>query len=115
MAVVDTGASYISGPTSSLRLLMENLGAKELSTNEVSSSGGAPGLGEHHLVQALTFRAFPSSPLTLLGLVPWGVGGGERMCPALPRGEARPQAQGRVFWRTPCTQRGRLYSPLSML
>ncbi|KAI5168926.1 Renin [Manis pentadactyla] len=34
MAVVDTGASYISGPTSSLRLLMENLGAKELSTNE---------------------------------------------------------------------------------
>lgn len=35
MAVVDTGASYISGPTSSLRLLMETLGAKELSTDEV--------------------------------------------------------------------------------
>ncbi|XP_045312302.1 renin isoform X1 [Leopardus geoffroyi] len=34
MVVVDTGASYISGPTSSLRLLMETLGAKELSTNE---------------------------------------------------------------------------------
>ncbi|XP_035871338.1 renin isoform X1 [Phyllostomus discolor] len=34
MAVVDTGASYISGPTSSLRLLMETLGAKELSTDE---------------------------------------------------------------------------------
>ncbi|XP_066111256.1 renin isoform X2 [Saccopteryx bilineata] len=33
-AVVDTGASYISGPTSSLRLLMETLGAKELSTDE---------------------------------------------------------------------------------
>ncbi|XP_019677606.2 renin isoform X2 [Felis catus] len=34
MVVVDTGASYISGPTSALRLLMETLGAKELSTNE---------------------------------------------------------------------------------
>ncbi|XP_040118797.1 renin [Oryx dammah] len=34
MVVVDTGASYISGPTSSLRLLMEALGAKELSTDE---------------------------------------------------------------------------------
>ncbi|XP_059002793.1 renin [Mustela lutreola] len=34
MVVVDTGASYISGPTSSLRLLMDTLGAKELSTNE---------------------------------------------------------------------------------
>ncbi|XP_037352992.1 renin isoform X2 [Talpa occidentalis] len=34
VAVVDTGASYISGPTSSLRLLMETLGAKELSTDE---------------------------------------------------------------------------------
>ncbi|XP_068394565.1 renin isoform X1 [Eschrichtius robustus] len=34
MVVVDTGASYISGPTSSLRLLMETLGAKELSTDE---------------------------------------------------------------------------------
>lgn len=37
MVVVDTGASYISGPTSSLRLLMETLGAKELSTDEVRS------------------------------------------------------------------------------
>lgn len=36
MAVVDTGASYISGPTSSLRLIMEALGAKEQSTDEVS-------------------------------------------------------------------------------
>nr|KAF6316491.1 renin [Pipistrellus kuhlii] len=34
MAVVDTGASYISGPTSSLRLLMETVGARELSTDE---------------------------------------------------------------------------------
>ncbi|XP_015995416.2 renin isoform X2 [Rousettus aegyptiacus] len=34
MVVVDTGASYISGPTSSLRLLMETLGAEELSTDE---------------------------------------------------------------------------------
>uniref|UniRef100_I3MP68 renin n=1 Tax=Ictidomys tridecemlineatus TaxID=43179 RepID=I3MP68_ICTTR len=34
MAVVDTGASYISGPTSSLRLVMEALGAKEQSTDE---------------------------------------------------------------------------------
>ncbi|XP_046539810.1 renin [Equus quagga] len=34
MVVVDTGASYISGPTSSLRLLMETLGAKELSSDE---------------------------------------------------------------------------------
>ncbi|XP_040841186.1 renin isoform X1 [Ochotona curzoniae] len=34
MAVVDTGASYISGPTSSLRLLMDALGAKEQSSDE---------------------------------------------------------------------------------
>ncbi|XP_046320939.1 renin isoform X2 [Marmota monax] len=34
MAVVDTGASYISGPTSSLRLVMEALGAKEQRTDE---------------------------------------------------------------------------------
>ncbi|XP_008828594.1 renin [Nannospalax galili] len=34
MAVVDTGASYISGPTSSLRLVMQALGAKEHSTDE---------------------------------------------------------------------------------
>ena len=40
MVVVDTGASYISGPTSSLRLLMETLGAKELSTDEVRSWQG---------------------------------------------------------------------------
>lgn len=51
MAVVDTGASYISGPTSSLRLLMETLGAKELSTDEVSSwRGGARG-GRCYLAQ----------------------------------------------------------------
>lgn len=35
MAVVDTGASYISGPTSSLKLIMQTLGAKEQSTDEV--------------------------------------------------------------------------------
>ncbi|XP_049626623.1 renin [Suncus etruscus] len=34
MAVVDTGASYISAPTSSLHLLMDTLGAKERSTND---------------------------------------------------------------------------------
>ncbi|KAM6218301.1 renin [Rhynchocyon petersi] len=34
MAVVDTGASFITGPTSSLKLLMETLGAKELGSNE---------------------------------------------------------------------------------
>ncbi|XP_006834280.1 PREDICTED: renin [Chrysochloris asiatica] len=34
MAVVDTGASFITGPTSSLKLLMDTLGAKELITNE---------------------------------------------------------------------------------
>ncbi|XP_007523214.1 renin [Erinaceus europaeus] len=33
-AVVDTGASFISGPTSSLKLLMETLEAKELSRDE---------------------------------------------------------------------------------
>lgn len=43
MVVVDTGASYISGPTSSLRLLMETLGAKELSSDEVRSLGGRGG------------------------------------------------------------------------
>lgn len=39
MVTVDTGASYISGPTSSLRLLMEALGAKELSIDKVRSWG----------------------------------------------------------------------------
>ncbi|XP_070623850.1 renin isoform X1 [Bos indicus] len=39
MVIVDTGASYISGPTSSLRLLMEALGAKELSIDKVRSWG----------------------------------------------------------------------------
>ncbi|XP_012872849.1 PREDICTED: renin [Dipodomys ordii] len=34
VAVVDTGASYISAPTSSLRLIMEALGAKEQSADE---------------------------------------------------------------------------------
>ncbi|KAM9613492.1 renin [Trichechus inunguis] len=34
MVVVDTGASFITGPTSSLKLLMETLGAKEMMTNE---------------------------------------------------------------------------------
>ncbi|XP_049714428.1 renin [Elephas maximus indicus] len=33
-AMVDTGASFITGPTSSLKLLMDALGAKELITNE---------------------------------------------------------------------------------
>lgn len=46
MVVVDTGASYISGPTSSLRLLMEALGAKELSTDEVRSGGEGAGTRE---------------------------------------------------------------------
>ncbi|EPQ15366.1 Renin [Myotis brandtii] len=45
MAVVDTGASYISGPTSSLRLLMETLGAKELSKDQyVVSCNQVPSL-----------------------------------------------------------------------
>lgn len=35
MAVVDTGASYISGPTISMKLIMQALGAKEQSTDEV--------------------------------------------------------------------------------
>lgn len=43
MTVVDTGASYISGPISSLRLLMETLGARELSTDEVSRWRGGAG------------------------------------------------------------------------
>ncbi|XP_058130992.1 renin [Dasypus novemcinctus] len=34
MAAVDTGASFITGPTGSLRRLMETAGAKELSTSE---------------------------------------------------------------------------------
>lgn len=71
MAVVDTGASYISGPTSSLRLLMEALGAKELSTDEVRSwKGGTRGGGvlpNHPSTgsQMRPFQAFTSSPLTL--------------------------------------------------
>lgn len=35
VAVVDTGASYISGPTISMKLIMQALGAKEQSTDEV--------------------------------------------------------------------------------
>ncbi|GAB1285431.1 Renin-1 [Apodemus speciosus] len=34
VVVVDTGTSYISGPTSSLKLIMQALGAKEKRTNE---------------------------------------------------------------------------------
>lgn len=82
MVVVDTGASYISGPTSSLRLLMETLGAKELSSDEVRSLGGRGGGGRPGIrgappgpgpemtpgsirSQMRPFWAFPSSSLTL--------------------------------------------------
>lgn len=62
MVVVDTGASYISGPTSSVRLLMETLGAKELSTDEVRTwRGGARAVG-------LPPGQASKSPPTALGL-----------------------------------------------
>lgn len=91
MVVVDTGASYISGPTSSLRLLMETLGAKELSTDEVRRWRGGAGGGEvlpgsdPQITCSIRspmrpFRVFTSSPLTLFlcGWVPpCTVGGGE--------------------------------------
>lgn len=35
MAVVDTGSSYISGPTISMKLIMQALGAKEQRIDEV--------------------------------------------------------------------------------
>lgn len=68
MVVVDTGASYISGPTSSLRLLMETLGAKELSTDEVRSEGGwTPWIGvgggdRKHEVPNETISGLPLCP-----------------------------------------------------
>lgn len=117
MVVVDTGASYISGPTSSVRLLMETLGAKELSTDEVRSwRGGARAVGlpprpglqitpDSIRSQMKPLRAFTSSPLTLSSRVAgspwvWGRGG--------------PQAQGCVCEETSHTERGSLYPPPSM-
>lgn len=46
MVVVDTGTSYISGPTSSLKLIMQALGAKEKRTNEVRDPWGELGGGK---------------------------------------------------------------------
>lgn len=43
MAVVDTGTSYISGPTSSLQLIMQALGVKEKRANNVRELGGVKG------------------------------------------------------------------------
>lgn len=134
MVVVDTGASYISGPTSSLRLLMETLGAKELSTNEVRSwrmcgppeaGGESPGPGPQITAGSMRSQtgplwAFPSSllPLATCGLVPRE---GWAMRPALSSRGAQPQAQGCVCWGrgvggwTFHTQlKGSLYVPTSM-
>ena len=110
MVVVDTGASYISGPTSSLRLLMEALGAKELSTDEVRSGAGgrAPGRRVHHPAQAPrspqdalvpkgTISGLPLRPLTLSHMWPgpWEGGlGSWGLCPPLSSTGAKPQAQG---------------------
>lgn len=40
VVVVDTGTSYISGPTSSLKLIMQAVGAKEKRENEVRDPWG---------------------------------------------------------------------------
>lgn len=117
MVVVDTGASYISGPTSSMRLLMETLGAKELSTDEVRSwRGGARAVGlplgpglqmtpDSIRSQKKPLQAFTSSLLILSSHVagsPW------------VRGRGGPQAQGCVFEETSHTESGSLYPPRSM-
>ncbi|CAO2636908.1 Ren1 [Lemmus lemmus] len=44
VAVVDTGASYISGPTISMKLIMQALGAKEQSTDYVVDCNQVPTL-----------------------------------------------------------------------
>lgn len=44
--VVDTGSSYISGPSSSLKLIMQALGAKQKSKDEVRDAWGELGGGE---------------------------------------------------------------------
>ena len=126
MVVVDTGASYISGPTSALRLLMETLGAKELSTNEVRSWGkrGHRRLREHRLIRPPQItagsirshrgplRALPSSPLS--PRVTWcPLGRGWATCPALSSRGAQPQAQGCVCPGGFPHSQGSLYLPLS--
>ena len=73
--VVDTGSSFISAPTSSLKLIMQALGAKEKRLHEVrdlwGGLGGGEGWQQHCVAPACKpFRqhlvgnkAFPSSPL----------------------------------------------------
>lgn len=95
MVVVDTGASYISGPTSSLRLLMEALGAKELSIDEVRSwgvgtreEGAPPGPGPQITPGCFVSegdRFWPSPPPShTLPHVTWALGGGLGKLGAVP-------------------------------
>lgn len=103
MVVVDTGASYISGPTSSLRLLMDTLGAKELSTNEVSwGSRGTRGCWEHNLGPRITPEAVGSK---------WGHSGASLLSSHSSSRGAQPQAWGCVCWGTSHTQGFPLPSP----
>lgn len=96
MVVVDTGASYISGPTSSLRLLMDTLGAKELSTNEVSwESGGTRGCWEHNLGPRITSEAVGSK---------WGHSGASLLSSRSSSRGAQSQARGCVCGGTSHTQ-----------
>ena len=87
MVIVDTGASYISGPTSSLRLLMEALGAKELSIDKVRSwgagtreEGAPPGPGSQITPGCFGSEGdhfWPSSPAShTLPHVAWALGAG---------------------------------------
>ena len=73
--VVDTGSSFISAPTSSLKLIMQALGAKEKRIDEVRDPwgglGGGEGWQQHCAAPAckssrqhwIGNKAFPSSPL----------------------------------------------------
>lgn len=90
VVVVDTGASYISGPTSSLKLIMQTLGAKERSTDDVRNRwrerlGGWEGITtwlqspthpDTTESQTKPFQVISSSPLTLpeyVACLPWRV------------------------------------------
>lgn len=91
MAVVDTGSSYITGPVSTVTLLMQTLGAKELRKNEVRSwrsraraVGGPPHPGPQITPGSIrsqtgsrqAFTAWPRS-LFMCGWLPLGVGRGQ--------------------------------------
>lgn len=87
MAVVDTGSSYITGPVSTVTLLMQTLGAKELRKNEVRSwrsraraVGGRPRPGPQVTAGSIGSQMGPCQALHSLFMWSWlllGAGQGQ--------------------------------------